>query len=55
MRLEAIPIDQSPLGVVDASTTNMGEKLYAASGNHSNLSYLNGKNIIQKQIGWQKI
>ena len=41
VQLEAIPVDQSSLGVVDAYFNNLGEKLYAASGNHSNQSDLN--------------
>ena len=40
-QLEALPVDQSSLGVVDAYFNNLGEKLYAASGNHSNQSDLN--------------
>ena len=41
VQLEAIPVDQSSLGVVDAYFNDLGEKLYVASGNYSNQSDLN--------------
>ena len=41
VQLETIPVDQSSLGGVVAYFNNLGEKLYAELGNHSNQSDLN--------------